>query len=221
MNVHLLEPLLAKAIDLGVAHMTKKKKQVDRLQELDRRIARLDEIMKRLDDGANNRRTPDFNPQEVSTGCIPCARAHLATVAGTLKEALRFAREEGIGHPEVQSRLQTAEEDITNIERHDWTPEKILKSPSGEREVILRFIPRLRKLRQEIMQIASVEDLERAAAHAGELSKDFRLEVLKLRGVDTSKVVELARKVENGEMSLEEAKEQLKGEVGNVRDSGN
>jgi len=205
--LRLLEPLLSRAIDYGVSRLVRPKVP-DRVAEIERRIARVDELLAQM---PQRRPAPaEARPADVSTGCIPCARAHFSTVAGTLKEALRFAREEGIMHPEVQSRLQTAEEDITNIERHDWTPEKILKSPSGERDLILRFIPKLRKLRQKVVTITSVEDLEQAAAEAGELATEFRLEVLKLRGIDTNKVVELAKKVENGEMSLEEAKESLK-----------
>jgi hypothetical protein len=121
----------------------------------------------------------------IGIGCIACARAHFSTIAGSLKEAIRFAREDGITHPEVQSRLQAAEEEVTSVERHDWTPEKTLNSPPGEKQVIHGFFPDLRRLRQQIMQIATVGDLERAAADAALLSTSFRLAVLELRGVDT------------------------------------
>ena len=155
---------------------------------------------------------PRPSRQEISVGCLPCARAHLATIAGSLKEALRFARgdERGILHPEVQTRLQAAEEEITAIERHDWTPEKILASPPEQQEVIRQLLPELRELRQDIIEIQSVEDLERAAARAAELSVRLRMEVLRLKGLDTSKIVELAQRVANGEMTVEEAKAELR-----------
>ena len=181
------------------------------------RISAIDTKLKELESIAGNTAARGHSRvssgrESVAVGCLPCARAHFATVAGTIKEALRFARsEEGIAHPEVQSRLQTAEEDITNIERHDWTPEKILQSPREEQEIMRRMLPKLRELRQDIMEIDSVEDLERAAAKAGELSTELRLEVLRTRGVDAGRIVELAKKVERGEMSIEEAKLELNG----------
>jgi hypothetical protein len=132
--------------------------------------------------------------EAVSVGCIACARAHFATIAGTLKEAIRFAREDGLTHPEVQSRLEAAEEEVTNVERHDWTPEKTLNSLPREKHVIEQFFPDLRRLRQRIMTISSVDDLEHAAADAALLSTDFRLAVLELRGVGTGGAMGAASK---------------------------
>ena len=151
--------------------------------------------------------------EEIGVGCLPCARAHFAVVAGTLKEAIRFAREDenvGILHPEVQSRLQTAEEDITVVERHDWTPEKILNSPPDEQAVIRSMLQKLRELRQDVVQIDSIDDLELSAAKAANLSTELRIEVLKTRGITAEKIVNLARKVENGEITLDQAKEEMR-----------
>jgi hypothetical protein len=226
-----VNPLIAlgleKLIDAGANYLAKPKYQLpSRKEQLDKRIAQLDEIIQKTKSNpaidssyTGPAETSSYiGPAEtsangdVSTGCLPCARAHLSTISGTLKEALRFARSEGIMHPEVQSRLQTAEEDITIIERHDWTPEKILRAPEDERKLMREFIQRLRELRQKVMTISSVEDLEEAAARAGELAADLRLAVLKLKGVDTGKIIDLAQKVQAGEMTMEEAKEALKHE---------
>lgn len=152
--------------------------------------------------------------REIAVGCLPCARGHLSAVAASLKEALRFARDEGIESHEVQSRLQTAEEEVTALERHDWTPERILASPPEQQEVIRRLLPMLRELRQDIMTIRRVEDLENASAKAAELSVRLRMEVLRLQGVDTGKMVTLAQKVANGEMTVEEARAELQGGLG-------
>jgi hypothetical protein len=141
----------------------------------------------------------------VSVGCVACARAHFATIAGTLKEAIRFAREGGLTHPEVQTRLEAAEEEVTNVERHDWTPEKTLHSPIGEKHVIEQFFPDLRRLRQRIMTINSVDDLEHTAADAALLSTDFRLAVLELRGADTGGVPDAASKPVAGGAAAREA----------------
>lgn len=159
--------------------------------------------------------------EDVSTGCLPCAQGHLATIAGTLKEALRFAREEGMESSEVLTRLQTAREDVAVLERHDWTPEKILASPPEQQEIIRRMLPEVRRLRQQIIQIQTVQDLEEAAARAGQLSVALMLEVMKrTKKVSPSRVIELARRVRNGEMTKEEAVEELKSgmESGDHRD---
>jgi hypothetical protein len=146
---------------------------------------------------------------ELAVGCLPCARAHLSTVAGILKEALRFAKgEQGIMDPEVMGRLETAEEDITAIERYDWTPEKILASPAAEREAIERFLPKIRELRQDIHQIASVDDLTRAAANAAKVSSELRVEVLQLKGVDMGKMERIAAEYQSGNLSKEDAMRQ-------------
>ncbi|MDP2872752.1 MAG: hypothetical protein Q8P31_09470, partial [Bacillota bacterium] len=150
---------------------------------------------------------------EIGVGCLPCARAHFSTLSGILKEALRFAREDpalGIMHPEVQSRLLTAEEEVNNVERHDWTPEKILNSPPVEREVIHDMLQPLRTLRQDVHDIDSVDKLEKAAADAGKLATDLRIQVLKTKGIDTGRILDYATKIQNGEMSLDEAKQKLR-----------
>jgi|DewCreStandDraft_5_1066085.scaffolds.fasta_scaffold01244_14 hypothetical protein len=204
----LIRPMVGLILHLSASQLARTRPRIpSRVEQIEKRLAELDTIEKEMCREEEGRPVfPMPVPEDVSVGCVPCARAHLSTVAGSLKEALRFAREEGIMHPEVQSRLQTAEEDITAVERHDWTPEKILRSPPEEQEVIRRFLPRLRALRQGVMTVASVEDLEQVAAEAGKLATDFRLEVLRLRGVDVGQIVELARKVEAGEITMEEAK---------------
>lgn len=196
----------------------RRQQREDLEREYRERIQRLlDEHMSRFGATEDTRPAPEERPrpsrQEISVGCLPCARAHLATIAGTLKEALRFAREDerGILHPEVQTRLQAAEEEITAVERHDWTPERILASPPEQQEVIRQMLPVLRELRQDIIEIQSVEDLERAAARAAELSVRLRMEVLRLKGIDTRKVMELAQRVVSGEMTAEQAKAELHG----------
>jgi hypothetical protein len=46
-------------------------------------------------------RAPAPAVQEVATACMACSRSHLSTVSGALNEAVRFAREKGVGDPEV------------------------------------------------------------------------------------------------------------------------
>lgn len=148
--------------------------------------------------------------EDVSTSCIACSRSHLTTAAGALEESMRFAREGGITHPEVIRRLDTAEKEITIMERIDLSPESILRSRPEEQQLARDFLPKIRKIRQDIGGIRSVTDLENLAAQASVLSQEFRLRDLQLRGVDLNPVLDLARKVQAGEITMEEAKVKLK-----------
>ncbi len=150
--------------------------------------------------------------ERVATACMSCARSHLATIAGGLGEAVRFARgdPQGIQHPEALMRIQKMEEEINILERIDLSPESLQSSPPEEKEVAEEYLPRIRKLRQDIGDIASFEDLEKTAGDASILGQEFRLRALQLKGVDLNPVVELAKKVQRGELTMQEAKERLK-----------
>lgn len=150
--------------------------------------------------------------ERVDTACISCSRSHLATIAGGLGEAVRFARgdPQGVAHPEAIRRIQKAEEEINIMERIDLSPEALAGSPPEEREVAEEYLPRIRKLRQDIGNIGSFENLESVAGDASMLGQEFRLRALQLKGVDLNPVVELAKKVQRGELTMQEAKEKLK-----------
>jgi hypothetical protein len=148
--------------------------------------------------------------EEVGTACLSCSRSHLSTVSGALSESLRFAREDGIMNPEVQRRLMLSEDEINIMERIDLAPDALAKSSPEERQVAEEYLPRIRKLRQDIGNISTVEQLETVASEASILGQEFRLRHLQLRGVDLNPVMELAKRVQAGEMTMEEAKEELK-----------
>lgn len=148
----------------------------------------------------------------VSTACLSCSRSHLSTVSGALGEAIRFARGDplGIAHPEAQRRILLSEDEINILERIDLSPDALASSPPDEREIAEEYLPRIRVLRQEIGDIDSFDKLEKAAADSNVLSQEFRLRHLQIKGVDLNPVVELAQKVQKGELSMAEAKAQLK-----------
>lgn len=121
------------------------------------------------------RSTSNGEPQNIATACLPCTRSHLHTVAGLLKEALRFAREEGINHPEVVNRLDAAAEELAVLERVDLAPENIQNSPEKEKQVIYAVLPEIRKLRQEVVNnITDAKKLEETAAKTVELNRKIR-----------------------------------------------
>ena len=155
----------------------------------------------------------DSRGEVVSTACLACSRSHLATIAGGLGEAVRFARgdPQGVAHPQAIMRIQKAEEEINILERIDLSPEALLASPPEERSVAEEYLPRIRVLRQGIGDIGTFDDLEKVAADASMLGQEFRLRHLQLKGVDLNPVVELAQKVQRGELTMVEARAQLKG----------
>lgn len=136
------------------------------------------------------------------------------TVAvASLKEALRFAREDGLEHPEVQIRMERTEEEINALERVKLVPENLKKLSPEQRQAAKDALPELRKARQDLLNHThSVDELEevtariavidqslnpapdndtikRMSAEATQLNKDFRRDVLKSfaqqKGVDT------------------------------------
>lgn len=148
-------------------------------------------------------------PSDRSSACVPCSRSHLSTISGTLAEALRFAREGGIAHPEAQRRLMTAEEEINVMERFDLSPSKVQASPEADKAIITTYLPQIRKLRQDIGAITSVDELEKVAAEAQTLGQQFRLAALQAKGITVDTVINLAKKVKAGEITLSQAKEKL------------
>ncbi|TDX48841.1 hypothetical protein [Orenia marismortui] len=111
----------------------------------------------------------------VDTSCIACARAHILAVKGMLNEALRFAREDGVAHPEVINRLDSSGEELVMLERFDWTPEKIQNSPVDEQEIVREALPKVRRLRQQVLNgINSSSDLEKAASLSADIYSRIR-----------------------------------------------
>lgn len=156
------------------------------------------------EESANTNRAP------VSTSCLSCSRSHLVTIAGALGESLRFARDGGIMDPEVVRRLDIAEKEVNIMERIDLSPEAIQNSPEKEQKLAHQFLPKIRALRQDIGQVASVDQLEKTAAEANVLSQEFRLSQMMLNGTDINPILELARKVKSGEMTMDEARMKVK-----------
>lgn len=156
--------------------------------------------------------------EELGVGCLPCARAHFTAIWGSLDEALRFARDEGIAYFEVITRMQSAEKEALMVERHDWTPAKIANSPVAEQEVLRYMLPKLRELRQDIVDIASVDDLESATAKAEALAQDLHIQVLKLKGINAERLSGLAKQVQNGEKTIEQAGRELRDQISEGED---
>lgn len=137
----------------------------------------------------------------VATSCLACGRAHLAAVAAalksagrprvlppelvrirnvltdvaaSLKEATRFARADGMHHPEVRARVSSAQEAVVLLERLDLSPEALEKAGPQARQEIEALLPRLREARQAAENAGdSLEALTEAAARTGSLAREL------------------------------------------------
>ena len=114
-------------------------------------------------------------PQGKGTHCIPCSVAHLSTCGGLLGEALRFARADGLGSPEVTDRVGMCLDELNAMERVDLRAEVVFRLPPQEKAVAEKALVRGRALRHSLEHLAGVEGLEQAAAE----SQQLRAEIFK------------------------------------------
>lgn len=98
----------------------------------------------------------------------------LTTAAASLKEALRFAREDGMEHPEVQVRMERTEEVVNALERVRLSPEEIRQMDADEQAFVRSVLPQLRAARQKLLnETLTPSDLEATAAMYGALSRQL------------------------------------------------
>jgi hypothetical protein len=124
----------------------------------------------------------DLTPDKIEKGtaCLACSKDHFSTASGALSEALRFARKEGLNHPEVQSRLGIATDELNIMERIDLSAEKLVHLNGHEKQIALDALNESRELRHEIMAVKTPEDLERAAAEAAQIRTRFMKSVFSI-----------------------------------------
>lgn len=113
--------------------------------------------------------------------CIPCGNDHLSLAAGSLSEAIRFAREGGITHPEVVSRITLAVDDLNAFERIDGAPEKVTKLPPHEKALMDDMMSASREIRHHITDINNPSDLENTAALARQYRIEFMAKQMKMQ----------------------------------------
>jgi len=102
-----------------------------------------------------------------------CSRDHFSTVSGALNEALRFARKEGMRHPEVEKRIGLALDELNALERLDLSAENIVKLEGKEKDLAVKGLDDSRNLRHKIATMREVGDLEQAAAEASTVRTEF------------------------------------------------
>lgn len=113
----------------------------------------------------------EVQPPVMGQGPYLEARNALTDISAWLKEANRFAREDGIDHPEAQKRIEAAQEKVAEIERFVLSPERIETFPDDQKEKLESLQPNLRSLRQTLyVGIQNPKDLLEASSTAGKLS---------------------------------------------------
>lgn len=115
-------------------------------------------------EGAYSAYAPDMQP---ATGCVACARSHLAQVAAELEEATRAP--EG----QRQAWLTDAAKQLLALEEFDWTEEKIAASAPEVQELIRTYQPRVAALRQELLAGVDAGRLPEVATRARALQMEF------------------------------------------------
>lgn len=147
----------------------------------------------------------------VATGCVPCSSDHLSTVSAVLNEALRFARSEGLQSMEVVRRVAMAEDELNAMERIDAAPDKLETLSEKDRKLMREVLPKARDIRHLLKGMTSVENLEKAASLALKTRVWLRAAMM---GIPMERLVSLAAKVQKGEMSETDAKENIKSIIG-------
>lgn len=109
--------------------------------------------------------------KQVGVACIPCTVSHIATCAGELNEAVRFARED-VADPEVGLRIDRCLSEIAAAERIDLSPENVSGLPPEEKEIADDAARRLRKARHALEWYTKAQELEQAAADMSRLQHD-------------------------------------------------
>ena len=147
---------------------------------------------------------------KAGTGCRSCTADHLATCAGSLAEALRFARGDGIQSAEVQERIALCAEELNIWERRDATPRSFVELPEPDKDFLRRWLPRGRGLRHQLNDIHTIEDLEKTAAHAQRLHLEARKELQSNPNSPfLDEVQRQAKRVRVGELTREQAVKEI------------
>lgn len=103
-----------------------------------------------------SRYAPDM---DVSVGCLPCGRAHLAGTVGAMRGVTALAQERGMADPQVQAGLLAANKELVALWADDWTEEKVAASPPEDREIMEEAIPRLRAAQARLEAASTPEDV--------------------------------------------------------------
>jgi hypothetical protein len=96
----------------------------------------------------------------VEEGCVPCALGHLGAVQGMLERAAEAAAEEGRCGPKCQAWLVPAIREPLALLRHDWTPDRIARTPPEQQAAIRAHLDRVRALKDRLLHLGTPDRSE-------------------------------------------------------------
>jgi len=127
----------------------------------------------------------------------------IVAAAGSVHESVRFAREDGVSHPEVVKRLVEASDKVNAVESIRFAPTRLRTMPEEEQEKIRSVLPKLRETRQKLLNgthtpvdielvganLSAIsatlngepdeDTVTQAAAKAKELNQSFRADLIR------------------------------------------
>lgn len=128
----------------------------------------------------------DVDPNDA---CSVCALKHLSRASAFLNEAHQMLASYGFLDPSIQYRIDKTAENLAALEDLDWSPEKLARSEPRDRALVEAYYPRVRELRRDVLTTGSPEALETLAAKASVLSREYRIDFLKSRGLNMGAAV--------------------------------
>lgn len=115
------------------------------------------------------------------TACMVCSSEHFSEVSGSLNEAMRFARSEGVDNKEVTRRLRHAKEELNSMERFDLSPQQIMNLAEVEKPLGRWAVEQSRQLRHSLNAMKNTEDLEKVTAQASDIADEFEEKTMELK----------------------------------------
>lgn len=158
--------------------------------------------------------TPEKEPEEnratsIKSGCVPCSIGHVGVCSGLLKEAVRFARDEGVTSDAVLERTGICLDELNSMERVDMSPAMLKGLPPEERELADRVLSTSRNTRHAIESLSTpgvtIAELEDIAADLEITRKDIWRDFVKIRTAGSDLTPEQMEKVQ--ETVLEKVEE--------------
>ena len=113
--------------------------------------------------------------QSTHLDVLGSVRDQMVEVSSDYKEALRFAREDGMAHPEVKDRMDHAAQRIADMERFWLTPDRLATLPPTQRKEVETFIPKFRRFRQHALNFTvTPDDLAVTSEDAGKFATSLQ-----------------------------------------------
>lgn len=185
-SVNWASPQTAQAIAGMYTRLTQGSPKAQEKGVMEQRIADLESLTAKMrqavpDPWTSSMPAPADSPASgVNRVNLDQAVDELRVTGQSLDEALRFARKDGLKHPESLRRLSRAQEKLTGLERETLRPEVLAGLPAGQRAWAEHVMDDIRTARQLVHNEvdgspATVASLTRAADAVGRVQTKLRV----------------------------------------------